>query len=336
MGIKRVVRLVETPLEDIKLTVDQYNKISNAGWSQVIPWETAIEYHKQNVVAWKKAAEEYKQSDRPLRILAVHGSSRTVTDACAAGYAGSHSMYLLQQSLEVVKEIDPDIEVEEVHLADYNIEPCWNCVAVTSGLCGAPCDCHPIDEMHKLYPKVIRSDIMFCSTGVNQSAMSTRLKAFLDRLISVDGGFFREEPASKDEEFITKVMLLAEAGEIAYDQRMYGRVGGYFIASKDDKNDLVPANHLDEEDGMDKLGYVRPVAFSLKDGMESFGFFHDPMYFAAARHNPHIDYMYDRETLVDHPDEIEEGKEVVRRAIALAKKLKEDLPPFVSDRVNRT
>jgi multimeric flavodoxin WrbA len=44
--------------------------------------------------------------------------------------------------------------------------------------------------MQELYPLVLKCDVMLCSTGVNQSAMSTRLKTFLDRLISLDGGFF--------------------------------------------------------------------------------------------------------------------------------------------------
>jgi multimeric flavodoxin WrbA len=51
-------------------------------------------------------------------------------------------------------------------------------------------DCFPWDPMQELYPLVLKSDVMLCSTGVNQSAMSTRLKTFLDRLISLDGGFF--------------------------------------------------------------------------------------------------------------------------------------------------
>ena len=44
--------------------------------------------------------------------------------------------------------------------------------------------------MQELYPLVLNCDVMFCSTGVNQSAMSSRLKLFADRLISLDGGFF--------------------------------------------------------------------------------------------------------------------------------------------------
>lgn len=59
-----------------------------------------------------------------------------------------------------------------------------NCVSTASLMCQFPCLCHPMDPMQDLYPKTLRADVLLMSTPVNQAAMSTRLKAYLDRLIS--------------------------------------------------------------------------------------------------------------------------------------------------------
>jgi len=326
-----------------KMTLKDYNIVSNNGWPEVISTEDAIKAHEKNILAWKKAYNEYNETNRPLRILAIHGSGRAGPNAPGqCGYAKSVSASLLKESLKVIDEIDNNIEVEEIYLTDLNINACWNCVAITSGQCGAPCDCHPVDDMHILYPKILRSDIIFLSTGVNQSAMSTRLKAMVDRMISLDGGFLHEEKDTKvisqgkEDEFTSKMMALAADGKIAYDQRLYGRVAAYFIASKDNDNPHKTVNHLEEPDGIDKYGYVRLVGYSLKDNFESYGFFHDPKYIASAVADPDIDYMYDHETFRNNTKAHEEGREVVRRAIKLAKKLKTDLPEFFPDRINRT
>lgn len=98
--------------------------------------------------------------------------------------------------------------------------------------------------MQELYPLVLKCDVMLCSTGVNQSAMSTRLKTFLDRLISLDGGFFvgADQYEQKGPEWRDKCIALAarlsSTGQLHYDARMWGRVAAYFITSKDEKNSV--------------------------------------------------------------------------------------------------
>ena len=325
-----------------KIPIKEYNVISNGGWGKVISMEDAKKEHIKNIAAWEKATKEYYEKDRPLRILVIHGSGRADIYGSSDDQPnqGSVSSAFLNRCMKVVDKIDKTIEVEEVNLTKLNINPCWNCVAVTSGLCGAPCDCHPVDDMHQLYPKLIRNDIHFISTGVNQSAMSSRLKLMVDRMISLDGGFFHDEDqfGTKDQAFITKMKLLAESGQIAYDQRLYGRVGGYFISSKDQNQPRVPTNAMGENSDKDieKLGYARLVAYSLKDGMIAYGYFHDPEYWAVAAADYDIDYMYDMETMENNKKAHEKGERVIRNAIKLAKQLKKDLPEFVPDRINRT
>lgn len=204
------------------------------------------------------------------------------------------------------------------------------------GLISHNCNCFPLDPMQKLYPKVLRSDILLCSTGVNQSAMSTRLKAFCDRLISVDGGFFvdKEQFTYKNAEWREKTMALAATTDIAYDQRMYGRVGAYFVSSKDENNPHPVLNHLKTK--FDQFNYIEMTAQVLRDGFEAYGFFHDTDFYAGAASNPDIDYMYDKETLSLNTNALKYGEHVIEKAIKLSLDLKKNLPKFKTDRYNRT
>jgi len=192
--------------------------------------------------------------------------------------------------------------------------------------------------MQQLYPKFLRADVHLFSTGVNQSMPSSRLKLMFDRMISLDGGVAHGMPEDKmGDKFIGQMMSLSANGDVAYDQRLYGRVAGYFVTSKDENNKNDTVNHEpSDDDGIGQYGYLKSVAWMMKDNLESYGYFHDPMYYAGAAADPDIDYMFDRQTLESNKKAIEDGKEVIRKALALAKKLKTDLPPFKSDRINRT
>ena len=144
-----------------KLNIEKYNRIVNGEWFEFVDFAEAKKKYQENINRCKQAVIEYNEIDRPLRILAVHGSGRSTHNSCA--YEVSNSKLFLQQCLEIVKEIDPEIEIEQVSLRDMMINPCNNCVSTTSTLCGFPCDCFPLDDMQDLYPKILRSDILFCS-----------------------------------------------------------------------------------------------------------------------------------------------------------------------------
>jgi len=337
---------MKKPIWTPDLTKEKYNRINNGEWFEFVDFKEAKKQHAINIKNCQKAVDEYNEKDRPLRILAVHGSGRSTNDSCA--YEVSNSKLFLQNSLKIVEKIDPKIEIEEISLREYNIEPCNNCLATTSSLCGFPCNCFPLDQMQEIYPKVLRSDIIFCSTGVNQSTMSTRLKAFCDRLISLDGGYFvsEEQFAPKDGIWKDKMLGLTASGVSAYDQRLYGRVGGYFITSKDEKNTHSTVNTLHFVEANKKanlplsplldIGFCELTAHVLRDGMDAYGFFHAPNYYACVATNPDVDYMYDKDYLNNDKEALEKGQSVVEDAIKLAKELKQNLPPFYPDRFNRT
>ena len=321
-----------------KFKLEEYKEVKYGEWGSYVDIEDAREAHAQNIKNCQKATDEYFEKDRPLRALVVHGSGRSSDRSCA--YEQSNSMLFLRICIEMIKkEYGDEVEFEEVRLRDYNIEPCNGCVSTCSALCNFPCTCFPFDPMQDLYPKVIRSDILVCSTPVNQSAMSTRLKAFCDRLISVDGGFHitKEQFAVKAGEYKAKMMAISASTEFSYDQRMFGRVGAYFVSSKDENNPYGEnmVNHNPEEKWKD-LGFVELVAHSLKDGFEQYGYFHADNYYATFVADPDIEYMYDKDTMRKKPEVFEEGHRVLRDAIELAKQLKEFTPEFKTDRFNRT
>ncbi len=191
--------------------------------------------------------------------------------------------------------------------------------------------------MQRLYPKVLQCDVMFCSTGVNQSTMSSRLKLFTDRLISMDGGVFidAKQFGPKDGDYKSRMQAIAAEGRLAYDQRLHGRIGAYFISSKDNDNTHEVNNHLPVEKFEDvKFGEL--TAYVLKDNFESYGFYHAPNYYAVAASDPDVDYMFDKEHLMNNTKALEWGRQVVADAINLALKFKHQPPVFKTDRYNRT
>lgn len=306
------------------MTGDEWSELRSSDWYEHVSLAEATEQHAKNTEGVRAAVSDYQRKDRPLRILAIHGSGRTATTSAVEE---SNSKVLLRTGLEAV----PDgMEVDEVELRTMAIEPCNGCYSTTSALCHFPCTCFPFDDMQQLYQKVLRSDVLLFSTGVNQSMVSTRLKAFIDRLISLDGGLFLapEQYAPKDEHFKRSCMALAASGDFAYSPRLVGRVCAYFITSKDQNNQMGPARQFD---------YRTLVTESLWSCFHDYGCVHaDPWFcFAAAKH-PQRDLQYDKADFNEQPKIHSRAKAVVNAAIRRAKQVRKDgyTPPV--DRVNRT
>jgi len=194
-------------------------------------------------------------------------------------------------------------------------------------------NCFPLDPMQELYPKVLWCNILFCSTGVNQSAMSSRLKAFCDRLISLDGGYFvePEQFAFKDAAYREKMIATSLEQPVIYDQRMQNRVAGFFIASKDE-NDMGGT----DDHGMPYLSYVRMVRESLYRGFHDFGFYFADPWYASFAANPYEEMSYDKQRLNEDNQAHEKAKQVVRASIKKAQDIMKNPPPARQHPVNRT
>lgn len=312
-------------------------QIKYGPWWEHVSTKDTKGKHERNVRDCLEAVEYHNEKKRPLNILLIHGSSRSSFKSAAQEL--SNSQLLLRSAVEPWRD-KPGYEITEVALKEYDLEPCDGCYSTSSVLCGFPCNCFPWDPMQELYPLVLKCDVMLCSTGVNQSAMSSRLKMFLDRLISLDGGFFvkpgQYEPKGAEwrDKCLALAVELSSAGELPYDARMWGRTAAYFITSKDEKNEGTSATRNFKQ----PLSYIELVALSLRDGNADYGFFHDPNHwYAGAWTDPNEELCYDKRYLSSHPGYLKKARVVAKAAIQLAVKLRKHPIPFDGGaRKNRT
>ena len=312
---------------------DYYEKKRTEWWDGPVDFESAQEQHRKNIEKIRQVLQWRTRQDRPLSILVAHGSGRHPVTSCA--HEMSNSQMLLNRGVDLARKEFPDeIEVDEFVLRELFLEPCNNCVSTTSALCNFPCSCFPGDDMStRIYPAMIKADVILLSTGVNQSMVSSRLKIFLDRLIAVDGGYFIEELPKKDSIWRAK-MIQHSLDAPVYDQRMFGKVAAYFVTSKDLKN--THQTGIPTDDKWYK-GYDELVIGSLYSNGVDYGWFHaDPFYVIAAA-DPDVEYGYDKNEY-DNKQLHEQSKDVVLAALRLAAEHRNDPPNFdgKGGRINRT
>lgn len=291
-------------------------------WQNEALGKIAPEQYMKNQAIWKRAMDYHKLKNRKLEVLVIHGSPRSNSDITCA-HELSNSQLLLEKGLEAIED-NEDINIERINLREYNISPCNGCVSTASALCGASCDCFPLDPMKDLYPKFLISDVILLSTGVNQSMPSSRVKIMMDRMISLDGGFWRTEFNIKNAEFRTKMIELSKDGNIEYAQRMFGRVAAYFISSKDQNNPYGNYN------------YIKNVAEMMKSSFDDYGIFHSKEYYASASSKWYEDYSHDKRRLNDNTKAHDFAKKVILEAVKLAEKYRINPPEFKPGRKNRT
>lgn len=204
-----------------------------------------------------------------------------------------------------------------------------NCVSTASALCGYPCNCFPLpsEGMQQLYPKVLRSDVLLISTPVNQSMISTRLKAFLDRLISLDGGFLidKDQYRPKDSLWRSKMIELSLNHPIEYSQRLYNKSAAYFLSGKDINN---PFNK--------KSDYIFHITKSLWSNFDDYGIQHPEKYFVVFSGKWDEDYSLDKAELNRQKIVLSDSKKLVRNTYNLALKLRDYPAKKVTGRINRT
>ena len=281
--------------------------------------------HTKNVKAQLEAIDYFNKKDRPLEILVINGSGRK--PGLSPAVEISNSALLVKHAVKQFQN-QKDINIETVNLREYAIETCNGCVSSASALCGFPCDCWPYDPMQELYPKVLKADVLLISTPVNTAAMSTKLKTFVDRLISLDGGFFiapEQYAESKDEAWREKCLDVSLNQKIQYAQRLHGKVCAYFITSKDQNN---PADK--------EYNYGELVSKSLYAGFKEYGCYHADDYWVIACGNPEEDYSYDKLRLNNDKNALSKAEKIAKGAVELAKQFKKNPPKINPGRANRT
>lgn len=313
-----------------RLSADEYRRIAHGEWWEFVDQAQAKAAHAENVAACRAAVAEFTAgvaAGGPIKILVVHSSGRS--SARSLAHELSNSQMLLRHGLAALDESPPPegVEVEEVALRDYPIEPCDACYSTSSSFCTFPCTNFPFDGMQALYPKVLRADLLLVSAPTNQAAMSSRMKLFVDRLISLDGGFFvdADQYTFKDPTERDRAIALSATREVHYDQRMHNKVAAFFITNKDDRD----TGYLDDN-GKPIGGYVLGVAESLYRGFYNFGFaFPDPFY-VAFRAVPQEDLSFDKQRLSEATVIHERARRLVRAAVERVREVRRNpLPPAV-------
>lgn len=311
---------------------EEVNRIKKTEWWELISPADAKKQFASNIKLLHAAFELRKNPRRPIQVLAIHGSPRSNVELSCA-HELSNSQLLLRYGLKAI-EGQPDVRIKEVNLREMFIEPCNSCYSSTSAMCHLGCSCFPFDDASKmLFPMVIACDVLLLSTGVNQSAMSSRLKLFCDRLINLDGGYYLppEQYVPKDLDMKNRMTRTSLRQPVHYDQRMHGRVVAFFISSKDNSDEL-PAN-----DYRDTLpSYVKTVADSLARGFLDYGMKLSDPWLAQFSAVVDEEMSYDKFRLAIDTNAQEQAKRVVAAAVELARAIRERPPARGPHPPNRT
>lgn len=108
------------------------------------------------------------------------------------GISGSHrkernTSFLVNEALEAAKEAKGEVETEFIELAGKDIRHCAHCEKCEKeyaemGYKAYIPECGVKDFMQEVYPKIIEADGIVIGSPVFISTVSSRTKAFLDRL----------------------------------------------------------------------------------------------------------------------------------------------------------
>ncbi len=166
------------------------------------------EIQKETIVQ----AQKLLKKKGKIKVLGISGSARDELDMAQEK---SNSEELLKKCLAECKKLGAETEL--LALRKYNIQYCKACYSTCNTQCHFPCSCYPKgtpqgDDMSNIiYNKVLEADVIIFATPVNNFAMSTLMKAFIDRCISLDGSLSPANPKKpKDKELNTKQMKFIE------------------------------------------------------------------------------------------------------------------------------
>lgn len=150
--------------------------------------------------------------NKKIKVIGISGSARDEFDTAQES---SNSEELLKKCLAHCKELGADVEL--IKLRKYSIKHCKACYSTANTQCHFYCSCYPKgtkdgdDMSNKLYDKILGADAIIFATPVNNFSMSTLMKTFIDRCISLDGSLKPANPKSpKDKSLNIKHMKFVE------------------------------------------------------------------------------------------------------------------------------
>ncbi|MDO8528535.1 MAG: flavodoxin family protein [Nanoarchaeota archaeon] len=166
---------------------------------------------QRDTIREAKLMNEKRKKGR-IKVLGISGTARDKFDMAQEE---SNSETLLIKCLGYCKKLGADTEL--IKLRNYKIEHCKACYSTTNTQCHFYCSCYPKgtsmgdDMSNVLYDKVLWADAIIFATPVNNFNISTLMKTFIDRCISLDGSLKpANERSPKNRELNTKHMKFIE------------------------------------------------------------------------------------------------------------------------------
>jgi multimeric flavodoxin WrbA len=195
----------------------------------------------------KEAKQLGQKKGNKIKIIGISGSARDEFDMAQQE---SNSESLLKSCLDQCKKLGADTEL--IQLRKFNIQHCKACYSTANTHCHFYCSCYPkgtkqADDMSNvLYDKILKADAIIFATPVNNYAMSTLMKTFIDRTISLDGSLNPANPSMpKDKELNIKHMKFVEltadndlpgSGML---KRFSGKTAGFIITGHEEGASMV-------------------------------------------------------------------------------------------------
>ena len=112
----------------------------------------------------ERGKEDGLRSEEALKVLGLFGSPRR----------GGNTDLLLEETLKGSET--EGAEVERIHLSDFTITPCKECHG-----CDQTGNCVILDDMEKIYPKLIEADIIILASPIFFYGITAWAKALIDR-----------------------------------------------------------------------------------------------------------------------------------------------------------
>lgn len=228
--------------------------------------------------AVRRAQERHDDSNGPMRLLLINGSSRS-EHTCPGELSKSYRMVEIANA---VLAQEPRLKIEVLDLSrlasEYGrqIHPCKACFSTSAALCHWPCSCYPNyslgqihDWMNEIYPLWVEAHGIMIVTPVNWYQTSSPLKLMIDRLVCADGG--NPDPTTTHGKHPREAKELEMKGW-DYPRHLAGRLFSVVVHGDTEgaenvrrsvsdwlkSMDLVPAGALAEVDRY--IGYWEPYA----------------------------------------------------------------------------
>lgn len=209
--------------------------------------KTLRRFKEIRAAAIEESRSLFRENNKQIKVLGVSGSARDTIDMAQEE---SNSEKLLQACIDECRRLGAKTEI--IRLRDYKIGHCKACYSTVNTQCHFPCSCYPKgtlqgdDMTNILYDKVIGADVVVFATPVNNFSMSTMMKAFIDRCISLDGSLYPADPKMpKDKELNKKHMRFIELTAdndvpgSGFIRRFSGKIAGIIVTGHEEGASMV-------------------------------------------------------------------------------------------------